>query len=86
MFGGDMSFRKQRGISDTGLSLLFAIVMLVVVCVICYIVAMTNCGARWKLSGFKTDYGVFQGCLVEVRAGVWVPSSNVRDIPLVAPK
>ena len=39
-----------------------------------------SCEARWVRSGMAWDYGLFQGCVVEVRPGVWVPDNRVREI------
>lgn len=39
-----------------------------------------SCEARWGRAGMAWDYGLLQGCVVEVRPGVWVPENRVREI------
>lgn len=61
----------------------FSVVAAVIffVCVVCYFLSDLNCQKSWKLSGFKSDYALFQGCVVEVKPGVWIPAKNVREVP-----
>lgn len=73
---------KQRGYSDRTFEGLFSLVVILIVLVIAYAVSSYSCSSRWKLSGLKTDYGVGQGCLVQMPSGRWVPEKAVRDVDL----
>ena len=41
-----------------------------------------SCEQRWRVSGLQSSYGFFQGCLVKMPSGRWIPDKNVRDIDL----
>jgi hypothetical protein len=45
------------------------------------LVASYKCQAKWELSGFTSSYGPWQGCLIRMANGVWIPAENYRDIP-----
>ena len=38
------------------------------------------CRAKWEDSGFKSDFGVLKGCVVQRKDGTWVPEHMLRDI------
>jgi hypothetical protein len=40
------------------------------------------CHARWERSGMPTSWGLFQGCLVRMPDGRWLPERALRDIEL----
>jgi hypothetical protein len=40
------------------------------------------CYSKWQDSGFKSQYGFFQGCRVQLPSGVWIPAENIRELPL----
>lgn len=39
-----------------------------------------TCHASWAKSGFATSWGPFQGCLVQLPDGRWIPENRVREI------
>lgn len=43
--------------------------------------ATVSCRAQWENSGFKSDYGFFSGCLIQLEDGTWIPAENYREIP-----
>jgi hypothetical protein len=40
-----------------------------------------SCTSKWRMSGFQTDYGVIQGCLISKDGKTWIPAENYREIP-----
>lgn len=55
--------------------------------VLCGVIMLANwgesvaCRAKWEDSGFKSDYGFFKGCVIQLEDGTWIPSDNYREIP-----
>ena len=47
---------------------------------ITYGVGSFSCSTQWARSGMASDYGLVQGCLVQVKPGQWVPQERVRAI------
>jgi hypothetical protein len=47
---------------------------------ITYVSGTVSCGNRWERSGHNSEYGLFQGCLVERADGTWIPEDAVRDV------
>ena len=41
-----------------------------------------TCHAQWDRSGYGVEWGPIQGCMIEVKPNVWLPSKNLREIPL----
>ena len=41
-----------------------------------------QCGASWERSGLKSEWGFFQGCLVELPDGRWLPSERIREMDI----
>ncbi len=37
------------------------------------------CNAKWTRSGFESDYGIIQGCVIKVK-GRWIPEERYRDL------
>ena len=72
--------KVQRGSVDLVASLLLIAITLGGA----WAIAAYSCGARWKQSGLATDYGLGQGCLVQMPSGRWVPDKAVRDVDLGA--
>lgn len=69
--------RRQKG--DAHLffvfGVIFGILLLVASCS-----SLVSCKASWGKSGLNTSWGFFQGCLVEVEPGRWIPEDKVREI------
>ena len=40
-----------------------------------------SCREKWADSTFKSDYGFFKGCVIQLEDGTWIPSDNYREIP-----
>lgn len=45
-----------------------------------------KCQSKWARSGLHAEFGVFQGCLVRLPDGRWIPQENVRETDLQLPK
>ena len=39
------------------------------------------CRSKWEHSGFKSDYGFFKGCVIQLEDGTWIPADNYREMP-----
>lgn len=39
------------------------------------------CREKWEHSGFKSDYGFFKGCVIQLEDGTWIPADNYREMP-----
>jgi hypothetical protein len=37
-----------------------------------------GCAARWRDSGYRSEWSVFGGCRVETSPGRWVPDGAIR--------
>lgn len=46
------------------------------------VIKYSKCHSQFGRSGFSVEWGPIQGCMVEVRKGVWLPSTSIRDISL----
>lgn len=46
------------------------------------VVKYNKCHSQFGRSGFAVEWGPIQGCMVEVRKGIWLPSSSIRDVSL----
>lgn len=75
---------RERG--STVIELLLMLALVVVVLGIAAAASAYSCGSKWRLSGLSTDWGLFQGCTVQMPSGRWVPEKNVRDMDLSAPQ
>lgn len=68
--------KSQRGWMD----LIASVIIFVVVVAIMLVLSSMKCDNQWKLSGLRSDWAPIQGCLVEVRPGIWVPDERVREM------
>jgi hypothetical protein len=75
--------RSNRGTG--GIELLVMLAILAVLFGGVAIAAAYSCSNKWRMSDLSTDWGFFQGCLVRMPSGRWVPEKNVRDVDLSAP-
>lgn len=48
---------------------------------IAWAVSSYSCHSKWRKSGFQTDYGLVQGCLISKDGKIWIPSENYRELP-----
>lgn len=42
----------------------------------------TQCVASWERSGLKSEWGFYQGCLVQLPDGRWLPSERLREMDI----
>lgn len=68
--------KNQRG----SVELIASLLVFVVVVAIAMVLSSMKCDSRWKLSSLRSDWAPIQGCLVEVRPGIWVPDERVREM------
>ena len=47
-----------------------------------YWMASAGCAQRWERSGMASDYGFWQGCVVEASPGRWLPEASVKNVEL----
>lgn len=69
--------KRQRG--SVEMIALLAIVGLISVSV--YLDSV-SCQSKWELSGFRTQWGVLKGCVVQLPNGRWMPEDVIREIDL----
>lgn len=43
-----------------------------------YISFVIACDQRWENSGFKSEYGFFKGCMVQLKDGRWINERFLR--------
>lgn len=46
------------------------------------VISYNTCHSQWGRSGYSVEWGPIQGCMIEVKPNVWLPSKNLREIPL----
>lgn len=46
-----------------------------------YVGERIACGEKWEQSGFKSDFGFFKGCVIQLEDGTWIPADNYREVP-----
>lgn len=46
---------------------------------IAYTINYVSCIERWD-GTFKTDFGIFQGCRIEIAPGKWIPEDRYREV------
>lgn len=51
-----------------------------------YAYAHVRCQAQWARSGLHTEFGIFQGCLVRLPDGRWIPAETLRESDLPSTK
>jgi len=39
-----------------------------------------RCHSQWNASGFQTDWGPIQGCLISKDGKIWIPAINYREL------
>lgn len=65
--------------------LLLIVVLCVAALVACFAIVARleaySCNSKWSRSGFETDYGPVQGCLISKDGKTWIPDENYRDVP-----
>lgn len=54
-------------------------ILFVVIGSIALALGYMSCNSRWA-GTFKTDFGVFQGCRIEVAPGKWIPEDRYREV------
>lgn len=74
-----MNMNKQRGFIYEALAfiLIFAIVLSVN-----FIGGYIGCKNRWAESGYKSQYQIFGGCMIQTKEGRWLPEKALRDVTL----
>ena len=45
-----------------------------------FYLAKLECSQRWENSGMEYEYGVIQGCVIQLKDGRWVPAENYREL------
>jgi hypothetical protein len=45
-----------------------------------YFTLYASCEAKWERSGLQSEFGIFQGCLVRLPDGRWLPSERLREL------
>lgn len=40
----------------------------------------SQCRSQWRASGFQTNWGPVQGCLISRDGVTWIPADNYREI------
>lgn len=43
-----------------------------------------SCTAKWAGSGLKSEWGMLEGCLVQIESGAWIPEDSVREIDVMS--
>lgn len=46
------------------------------------LMALERCTAKWQRSGLASEWGLFQGCLVRLPDGRWLPEERLREIEI----
>jgi hypothetical protein len=46
---------------------------------ICWPLGSYECRSKWERSGFLTDYGPVQGCLISKDGKTWMPAERYRN-------
>lgn len=54
--------------------------MLAVLLGLAYWANSAECTNQWERSGFQSDYGFVQGCLISKDGKTWIPAANYREI------
>jgi hypothetical protein len=68
---------KQESICSTPLEVIIAVVLIGILVVPLY-APWYACKQRSSLMGVRYDWGVLQGCMIELKPGQWVPLKNYR--------
>ena len=71
----------QRG--DSTIELIFTIVVVLIMLAVAAVMAAAKCDNQWSRSGLQSDWGIMQGCLVEVRPNTWIPDERVREVDIL---
>ena len=61
--------------------LLLGVIFFAVVGAGAWMFSAYQCGAKWERSGFRTDFGPIQGCLISRDGREWIPAENYRELP-----
>jgi hypothetical protein len=75
---------RNRG--HVGIEVLAILAVLALVFGLAAAASAYSCSNKWRLSGLSTNWGFFQGCVVQMPSGRWVPEKNVRDMDLSQPQ
>mgnify|MGYP000872901722 CR=1 FL=1 len=59
------------------------VLILTVILALAVIYDTAACHDKWAHSGFQSHWGITTQCLVEVRPGVWLPETSVREIDVL---
>lgn len=70
--------KKQKGNFEVMFGL-FIVLIFIVMGGIAIAINYVSCSARWA-DTFKTDFGIFQGCRIEVAPGKWIPEDRYREV------
>ena len=58
------------------------VLALVLIVALPFVMMPMQCTAKWQHSGMASEWGIIQGCLVEVEPGRWIPDERVREMDI----
>lgn len=61
------------------IELIVLIIFLLIIALPWYFFSKYQCTSRWDKSGYESDFGIVEGCLIKV-SDKWIPAENYREI------